>query len=159
MLQYAQNLADYIGFSPERKVVKLLNGYIDSNIEDFEYWDYCLSYDKQKHISKSVTRFLKQEYPYVDLLQGAYDKDIDVTEIVEKKAVSEVLADLISQIPEREGLCLKLRYDLQRDKARSLEEVGFCLGVSRERVRQIEKKALEHIKSLKGFAALCELVR
>ncbi|HXE73871.1 MAG TPA: sigma-70 family RNA polymerase sigma factor, partial [Candidatus Nitrosotenuis sp.] len=46
----------------------------------------------------------------------------------------------------REREVLRQRYGLQDGRARSLEEIGRKLGVTRERIRQIEKKALQKLR-------------
>ena len=52
------------------------------------------------------------------------------------------LNKLLESLTEREAEVLRLRFGLTDGKTRSLEEVTEILGVSRERVRQIEHKAL-----------------
>jgi RNA polymerase sigma factor (sigma-70 family) len=48
----------------------------------------------------------------------------------------------------RERLVLELRFGLSSDPALTLREAGRRLGISRERVRQIERRALEHLRAL-----------
>jgi RNA polymerase primary sigma factor len=52
------------------------------------------------------------------------------------------LQDVLSTLSHRERKVLELRYGLDGSDARTLEEVGRALGVTRERVRQIESRAL-----------------
>ncbi len=67
------------------------------------------------------------------------------------------MRDALSELTEREQLVLRLRYGLDDDQPRTLEEVGREIGVTRERVRQIEHEALgrlredHQVKSLKDF--------
>jgi RNA polymerase primary sigma factor len=56
----------------------------------------------------------------------------------------DVALDLLSP---REKAVLRLRYGLGTDKPQTLEEIGQVLGVSRERVRQIENQALRRMRS------------
>jgi RNA polymerase sigma factor (sigma-70 family) len=69
----------------------------------------------------------------------------------------EVVAAL-AQLHERERGVLELRYGLSGDEPRTLEEIGDLYGVTRERIRQIEKKTLaklrhpSHARRLRGFA-------
>ena len=52
----------------------------------------------------------------------------------------------LKHLTEREAKVISLRYGLFDDKARTLEEVGNEMNVTRERVRQIELKALRKLK-------------
>ena len=50
----------------------------------------------------------------------------------------------------REQKLIRLRYGLDDGKERTLAEVGEILGVTRERIRQIEKRILRKLKSCKA---------
>ncbi len=58
----------------------------------------------------------------------------------------ETLSDLLERIDEREGRILALRFGLEQDGPKTLREIGEAVGLSRERVRQIEKEALQKLK-------------
>src|SRR6187200_350929 len=67
----------------------------------------------------------------------------------------EVLRRAVSQLPERERDVVKLRYGLNGDiEPKSLEEIGRRLGITRERVRQIEAEALERLAVQREIEAL-----
>jgi RNA polymerase sigma factor (sigma-70 family) len=55
---------------------------------------------------------------------------------------------LLSSLSERDRLVLLLRFGLDRGEPRTLEEVGAIIGRTRERVRQIESRALESLRRL-----------
>lgn len=62
--------------------------------------------------------------------------------LVQKEEVKELLETL----SEREREVIRLRYGLEDGKAQTLEEIGGQLGVTRERVRQIEARAMEKLR-------------
>ncbi|MDW8403001.1 RNA polymerase sigma factor RpoD/SigA [Chloroflexus sp.] len=56
------------------------------------------------------------------------------------------IPDILAELTERQRLVLSLRYGLHDGQERTLEEVGQSLGVTRERVRQIESKSLKQLQ-------------
>lgn len=71
--------------------------------------------------------------------------------------LKEQLEDVLDTLTQREERVLRLRFGLEDGRARTLEEVGQVFGVTRERIRQIEAKALRKLrhpsrsKKLKDF--------
>jgi len=57
----------------------------------------------------------------------------------------EKLSELLSEIDSREAEVLRLRFGLATDQPLTLKEIGKQVGLTRERVRQIEKEALEKL--------------
>ena len=66
----------------------------------------------------------------------------EAARVMLKEQIRQILTDL----SEREQQVLHLRYGLDDDRPRTLEEVGKQLNVTRERIRQIEAKALRKLK-------------
>ena len=62
--------------------------------------------------------------------------------LVQKEEVSE----LLSKLTDRERQVIGLRYGLEDGKTHTLEEIGGMLNVTRERVRQIEARAMEKLR-------------
>jgi RNA polymerase primary sigma factor len=63
-----------------------------------------------------------------------------------KQLLKDHLDEVLSTLSDREAKVLKLRFGLEGTKQMTLEEVGKVFGVTRERIRQIEAKALRKLK-------------
>jgi RNA polymerase primary sigma factor len=80
---------------------------------------------------------------------GDFIPDDDVPAPAEAAAFSmlkEQLIEVLDTLTEREQKVLKLRFGLEDGRARTLEEVGKRFDVTRERIRQIEAKALRKLR-------------
>ena len=65
-----------------------------------------------------------------------------------EKIIEERMEQFIGQIPEREQEILSMRFGMRGREAHTLEEIGESLKLSRERVRQIEGRALRRLKQI-----------
>jgi RNA polymerase primary sigma factor len=84
-----------------------------------------------------------------DSFYGDFIPDEGVESPVEqasKTLLSEELDKALGKLTEREAMVLKLRKGLVDGREHTLEEVGAYFGVTRERIRQIENKALRKLK-------------
>ncbi len=80
---------------------------------------------------------------------GDFIEDVDApppAETVAQKMLTEELAEILDQLTPREARILRLRYGLQDGESRTLKEVGEMFGLSRERIRQLEKEALRKLR-------------
>ncbi len=64
-----------------------------------------------------------------------------------------------AHLTEREALIVRLRYGLDAHEPQSLQDIGDLLGVSRERVRQLEKQAFAKLRRFQQSAVLAELIQ
>ncbi|MCS6875678.1 MAG: RNA polymerase sigma factor RpoD/SigA [Aquificaceae bacterium] len=71
---------------------------------------------------------------------------------VEERIISEVLEkeidDLLDRLPEKERRVIELRFGLRGEEPRTLREIGDILQISRERVRQLETRALRKLRNM-----------
>ena len=80
---------------------------------------------------------------------GDFIEDVDApppAESVAQKMLTEELGEILDQLTPREARILRLRYGLQDGESRTLKEVGEMFGLSRERIRQLEKEALRKLR-------------
>ena len=63
-----------------------------------------------------------------------------------KRTLKEQMRSMLGSLNERERSVLEMRLGLKDGQGRTLEEVGEAFGVTRERIRQIEAKALRKLR-------------
>jgi len=80
-------------------------------------------------------------------------------EVVTQNLLREHLQQALARLPEREAHILQLRYGLQDGEPHTLEEVGREIGVTRERVRQLEAQALNRLRHSSAHQLLRDYLR
>ena len=66
------------------------------------------------------------------------------TEMVEADDLKHVL-EMLERMDKREATVLRMRFGLDEEEPKTLKQIGECLGLTRERVRQIESEALNKL--------------
>jgi RNA polymerase primary sigma factor len=79
-----------------------------------------------------------------DFIEDEDSPDLD--EVISSAVLREVLREMLQRLPPRMVRILQMRYGLVDGETYTLEEVGRKLGVTRERVRQIEVQALNRLR-------------
>ncbi len=74
------------------------------------------------------------------------DDAVAAAEIAEHNAMMDTLRSMVQSLPERQAAVLTMRYGLRDGKPRTLAEIAVPLGLTRERVRQLEKEALATLR-------------
>ena len=70
-------------------------------------------------------------------------------EAASNSLLKDLVDDVLSTLSEREADVIKLRFGLVDGRERTLEEVGIHFGVTRERIRQIEAKAIRKLRNVR----------
>ncbi len=122
------------------------------------------SIDKIRHIIKISQDTLSLEAPVGDEDEesslGEFIEDkktVSPSQVAARKLLRRRLKDILTDLSPREQKILEMRFGLRDGITHTLEEVGQEFGVTRERIRQIEAKALERMrqhhasKKLKGY--------
>src|SRR5690606_13553270 len=108
--------------------------------------------DKVREILKIAQEPVSLETPIgeeEDSHLGDFIEDEDAlapAEVASSTLLREQLEDVLDTLSPREKRVLRLRFGLDDGRARTLEEVGQVFGVTRERIRQIEAKALRKLR-------------
>ena len=102
-----------------------------------------------REISRSIVSL---DTPIGDEGEASYGDLIEDTEVpqpsevVEFHAMAEELREIVKTLPPREAFVITLRYGLNDGRQHTLVEIGERLGLTKERIRQIEKEAVEHLR-------------
>lgn len=109
---------------------------------------------QRQHTVSLETPVGEEESTLEDFIQdtGGWATDEMAIRMVTRQNVVDALQDL----PPRLRLVLTLRFGFFDDRPRTLEEVGRELGVTRERVRQLERQALDRLRSSGRLPTLAE---
>ena len=123
-----------------------------------------ISVDKVHHIMKISQETVSLETPVgddeEDSILGEFIEDIKEISpslMAAREILKDQLKEILIDLQAREQKILRMRFGLEDGVTHTLEEVGKEFGVTRERIRQIEAKALEKIrehdalKKLKGY--------
>ena len=92
-----------------------------------------------------------------DILEDTQTPQPDV--LVAAEQVRRGVRACLGHLTEREALIVRLRYGLDAYEPHSLQDIGDVLGLSRERVRQLEKQAFAKLRQVPQSVELAELAR
>jgi RNA polymerase primary sigma factor len=122
--------------------------------------------EKVRHIQKISQEVLSIETPIGDEEDSTLsdfipdERNATPSQLTARAMLRDLIKEIMVDLSEREQQILKMRFGLEDGISHTLEEVGKAFGVTRERIRQIEAKALEKIRehgkagALEGFESL-----
>jgi RNA polymerase primary sigma factor len=136
-----------------RKISRMLLQKFSRKHTDEELSKYSgIPIDKVREIVKVAQVPLSLEMPVGDedssrlgdFVEESANQELD--DMVVVKMLKEELNEVIKTLTERESMVLRLRFGMDDERPRTLEEVGKVYNVTRERIRQIEAKALKKLR-------------
>jgi RNA polymerase primary sigma factor len=128
--------------------------------------EMSMDVEKVLHIQKISQEVLSIEAPVGDEEDSTLsdfipdEKSTTPSQLAARALLRDLLGEIMVDLTERERKILTMRFGLEDGVSHTLEEVGKVSGVTRERIRQIEAKALEKIRehnrarALEGFENL-----
>jgi RNA polymerase primary sigma factor len=116
--------------------------------------DLDLTIDEVEHIRRSAQVPVSLEKPVGDDEESEFGHFLtDENEPLPEEAVEETLRKdtlkrILAMLSQRERRVLEMRYGLNGERPRTLDEVGRTFNVTRERIRQIENQTLKKLRAL-----------
>ena len=102
--------------------------------------------DVYKMFLQNMEENEKQEGVFCDRSADVFCWYDDYYEKIEQESLRKNLEELIKELRSREQEIIRARYGFNDSAEKTLEEVGHMIGVSRERIRQIESKAMKKLR-------------
>jgi RNA polymerase nonessential primary-like sigma factor len=135
-----RELAQVLGRSPNMVEIAA-----ELDLEATEIRDYLLI--SRQPVSLDLRVGDNQDTELQDLLE---DDGQSPDNFMVQASLKQDLSNMLAELTPQQQLVLTLRYGLGSEKEMSLAKVGDRLNLSRERVRQLERQALEHLRRRKA---------
>lgn len=124
-----------LGREPTREEIAKRMGITQEDVED-------LLMLERENISLN-DKFYDGEMEVGDTIKDTITPSVEY-EII-KTSIQQQIREILENLDEKEALVLKLRFGLEDNKPHTLQEIGDKLNLTRERIRQIEKKAMRKL--------------
>ncbi len=135
MKKKAAELKAELGRSPTREEIAQRMGVAAEDIEDLEMLD-------GKDVSLS-DKYFDEDREVGDRIRDDLSPSVEYQ--IVKNSIKQQIREILRELDEKEALVLRLRFGLDDDTPRTLQEIGDELKLTRERIRQIEKKAMRKL--------------
>ncbi|AEI14804.1 RNA polymerase, sigma 70 subunit, RpoD subfamily [Flexistipes sinusarabici DSM 4947] len=116
-----------------------LSQYLDMDTEDIEN----ILRVSRNYLSLEVPIKEGEDKSFIDLLESETGS---VEQEIIHGTLTEALSEIVDELSEREAKIIKWRFGMEGEAPKTLEEVGEMLQISRERVRQVESRALAKLR-------------
>lgn len=124
-----------LGKDPTREDVAKSMGISVEDVEDLEMLE-------EREVSLS-DRFNEDDMEMEEKISDEINPSVEYQII--KNSIEHELREMLGELDEKEALVLKLRFGLDDDQPQTLQEIGGQLHLTRERIRQIEQKAMRKL--------------
>lgn len=94
---------------------------------------------------KSLALALSEPLEFSETMLATPDPSCSPEEIARRKQAEDLIKQELEDLDEREREIIRMRFGMDLDSEMTLEEIGQIYGVTRERIRQIEAKALQRL--------------
>jgi len=94
----------------------------------------------------SLNQYVDDEKCDAELIDYLVDEEVDIENETINEQLKQEIDKVLDILPERERLILELRFGIGTEEPMTLEQIGNMLGLTRERIRQIEIKALKKLR-------------
>jgi RNA polymerase primary sigma factor len=135
MKKKAAELKTALGREPTREEIARGMGLTETDIEDLE-----ILAERNVSLSDPVS---DDETEVEDRISDPSSPSVEYQII--KASVQQQIRETLGELDEKEALVIKLRFGLDDDRPRTLQEIGQQLKLTRERIRQIEQKAMRKL--------------
>lgn len=147
MKRVRAQLKKKLGREPRREEIAARMSLNTEDIEDLELMEI-------KKISLNDKVF-DEDTEFGDKISDVLSPSVEYQ--IVKNSIQEQIREILKELEEKEALVLKLRFGLNDDIPQTLQEIGDRLHLTRERIRQIEKKAMRKlskshtVRQLRGY--------
>jgi len=131
MKKVRSRLKKDLGRNPNREeIAKEMNIKV-TDVEDLEILE-------EKNLSLS-DKYYDEEIEIGDKIRDEISPSVEY--LIIKNAIQDQIREVLEELDEKESFVLRLRYGLDDNRPKTLQEIGDVLHLTRERIRQIEEKA------------------
>jgi RNA polymerase primary sigma factor len=135
MKKKTAQLKTELGREPTREEIAQAMNITCEDIEDLQIL-------QEKNLSLS-DRYHDEELEVEERVKDELSPSVEYQII--KSSIQQQIREMLGELDEKEALVLKLRFGLDDDLPRTLQEIGDSLSLTRERIRQIEQKAMRRL--------------
>lgn len=136
MKKKTAELKGELGRDPTREEIAKALGLSETDVEDLEILG-------ERSLSLSDRGADDDDLEVEDKISDTHSPSVEYQII--KASVQQQIRETLGELDDKEALVLKLRFGLDDDRPRTLQEIGEQLKLTRERIRQIEQKAMRKL--------------